>query len=287
MGHSARLTRHKHATWVRRTLPAISGLVALGGALFLVPVQVAYASAIVVTVNSDTTRTDHREGVTYSMGPLPSGPIATFTDSGSGCPASCKPASAYTASVAWGDSTPASAGTITAPTAGSSTYKITASHAYADEDNGGVGGGFPIHVTVNGVSTGTGAIAVEDQPFQAGGAFTFFPTANQPFNGNIGVFQDANVLAEPLDQGGTVPEYTVTIDWGDGSATTSGTIAIAGCGTVSGLGAGQGCQMGVSGGPHTYTGTGSFTVNMQISDGADLKVLGCIPPATCSNPLTS
>jgi hypothetical protein len=260
--------------WPRRVVKTVGGLAAVCGFLVLAAGQVSAASGIVVTVPGDLTAKDHSEGVTYSMG-QPGGPLATFTDSNSGCPASCQPASGYTATVNWGDSgpqtkCPSSACTITAPTAGGMSYSISANHAYADEDNG-LALGFPVLVVVKNnvtpsTASGNGNIAVQDQTFVAGSPFTFNATAGQLFNGQIGVFQDGNALAMPLDHGGSLPEYTVSIQWGDG-ATSAGTAAIGSCGTVSGLGAGQGCQMGVSG-SHTYANAGTPTVTITIMDGS-------------------
>jgi hypothetical protein len=66
------------------------------------------------------------------------------------------------------------------------------------------------------------------------------------FNGAVATFEDDNGAATPAD-------FTATIDWGDGSATTPGTIASSSAAfTVSGQ--------------HTYADEGSFTVTVTISD---------------------
>ncbi len=280
MGHSATKVRDIRAAWTRRVLRAAGGGLALCALLVLAAGQVASASGgpIAVTVNSDLTNTI-LEGPTASMGA--GGAIATFTDSNSGCPGACLPASDYSAKVNWGDNgpkstCPSSSCTITAPGGGSSTYTIVATHVYSDEFNCPADTcGFPINVVVTNTtnattSGGDGTIAIKDQPFVAGTPVAINATANQPFNGQIGLFQDGNQLAQPTDQGG-LPEYSVSIDWGDGTAvdTTSGSTAIASCGSSPGLGSSDdGCQMGVSG-AHTYTLAGSYTVHITISDGAD------------------
>jgi hypothetical protein len=66
------------------------------------------------------------------------------------------------------------------------------------------------------------------------------------YNGLVAVFTDDNPAAAPTD-------FTTTIDWGDGSPTTAGTITIS-----SGA-------FGVIG-QHTYSDEGSFTATVTISD---------------------
>jgi hypothetical protein len=66
------------------------------------------------------------------------------------------------------------------------------------------------------------------------------------FNGAVATFEDDNAAATPAD-------FTATIDWGDGSATTPGTI-------------GSSSAAFVVTGQHTYADEGSFTVTVTISD---------------------
>ncbi|HXO29880.1 MAG TPA: hypothetical protein VOA80_21205 [Thermoanaerobaculia bacterium] len=66
------------------------------------------------------------------------------------------------------------------------------------------------------------------------------------FNGAVATFEDDNAAATPAD-------FTATIDWGDGTATSPGTIASSSAAfTVLGQ--------------HTYADEGSFTVTVTISD---------------------
>ena len=66
------------------------------------------------------------------------------------------------------------------------------------------------------------------------------------FNGSVGTFTSAR-------PGSAVADFTATIDWGDGSPTSSGTItSMSGTFTV--------------GGSHTYALNGVFTVSVAITD---------------------
>jgi PKD repeat protein len=98
------------------------------------------------------------------------------------------------------------------------------------------------------VATGdTAPITVEagDQPITASGT-TFSATEGASFSGDVATFTDPDTAA-------TASEYSATIDWGDGSATTAGTIGgSAGSFSVSGT--------------HTYTEEGSYSVSVTITD---------------------
>jgi len=74
-----------------------------------------------------------------------------------------------------------------------------------------------------------------------------FAVAEQSaFNGAVATFEDDNPAATPAD-------FTATIDWGDGSPTTAGTI-----------GSSSGAFVVI--GQHTYADEGSFTVTVTIAD---------------------
>jgi hypothetical protein len=74
----------------------------------------------------------------------------------------------------------------------------------------------------------------------------FSATEGSAFNGAVATFEDDNSAATPAD-------FTATIDWGDGSPTTPGTIGASSAAfTVLGQ--------------HTYADEGTFTVTVTISD---------------------
>jgi uncharacterized repeat protein (TIGR01451 family) len=102
--------------------------------------------------------------------------------------------------------------------------------------------------TVTVVATGdTAPITVEegDQPITASGT-TFSATEGASYSGAVATFTDPDTAA-------TASEYLATIDWGDGSATSAGTISgSAGSFSVAGT--------------HTYAEEGSFPVTVTITD---------------------
>src|SRR4051812_2914676 len=84
-----------------------------------------------------------------------------------------------------------------------------------------------------------------DPPITAQGT-TFGATEGAGFTGTVATFDDPDPDATP-------DEYAATIDWGDGTASTSGTIA------------GSGGHFTV-GGTHTYAEEGHYPVTVTISD---------------------
>ncbi|HEY8752080.1 MAG TPA: hypothetical protein VIM40_00315 [Arthrobacter sp.] len=146
----------------------------------------------------------------------------------------------FTASINWGDGSPATTGTVTGPTGGP--FTINGSHTYTDE------GSYSIKtaVTDKGGSTATpeGNATVADAALTGAGTNS---TMAQNFNGAVATFADADTTtSSPAD-------FTATIDWGDGTATSAG--------TVSG---GNGSY--TVNGSHSFAGTGFFTVKTHIAD---------------------
>ena len=163
-----------------------------------------------------------------------SGPIATFSDADPG-----GTVSDYTATIDWADGT-TSAGVISGP----GPFTVSGSHTYEEE------GTYPVSVAVSDVGGATtsapASLAVADAPLA--GVGRSFTSANPVTGQQVAGFTDA-------DPNGTVTDYTATIDWGDASPATAGSIAAGGGGFV------------VTG-SHTYAGTGpfSFTVKTHICD---------------------
>jgi hypothetical protein len=155
----------------------------------------------------------------------------------------------FTALINWGDAT-TTVGTVSGPTGGP--FTVTGSHQYAEEGTYNV----TVSVADDGGSTTSksGVNTVADAPLAAKCAT---PTVSLiTFSGTVATFTDANL-------GGTVADFTATIDWGDSS--TSPGIVTGGAGnfTVSGT--------------HTYATLGSHTITVSIVDdgGSTATTNGC------------
>jgi len=137
-------------------------------------------------------------------------------------------------------------GSFSAPAGGDVTlhFNVTASSTPGTYYNNAGGDAGAVVVAATG---DTAPITVEagDQPITASGT-TFSATEGASFSGDVATFTDPDAAA-------TASEYSATIDWGDSSATTTGTIGgSAGSFSVSGT--------------HTYTEEGSFPVTVTITD---------------------
>src|SRR5262249_18526169 len=124
--------------------------------------------------------------------------------------------SEYAATIDWGDGTPTTAGTITGS---GGSFSVAGSHVYADE------GSNTVTVTIadvdnaanTAVATGTATIA--DAALTASGLALVSPPA---YSGPVATFHDANTTTSSL------ADFTATIDWGDGTAATSGSVTAGG-----------------------------------------------------------
>ena len=202
------------------SLPGATESAATGSAL------VSPGSALSVTGTSITPT----EGQTFS------GTVATVTDTGSSLAAS-----AFTATINWGDGTSSTA-TVTGA---SGSYTVAGSHTYTEE------GTFQATVSVTEtaisatVSATTSATVGEGDTLTAV-AGTVTATQGSTFTGAVATFVDTNT-------GAAASDFTATIDWGDGSSTTAGSVT-ASNGTLA-----------VSG-SHDYSATGSDSIKVSLSD---------------------
>src|SRR4029077_13058859 len=118
-------------------------------------------------------------------------------------------------------------------------------HAYADEGNYAA----TVTVTRNAdgtTSTGSGTITVgEGDVLTPGPAVQLDAQPNQAFSGTVAAFTDTDLSSPPSD-------FTVTIDWGDG--TTSAGVVSGGNGTFT------------VAGTHAYTAAGEDAVTVTLSD---------------------
>ena len=183
--------------------------------------------------------------------------VATFTDAGGP-----EAVSHYTATINWGDGTAATSGTITLM---GSTLRITGSHTYADD------GTYHMTITVQDVGGATAMatpnITVADAPLTATPTTVMVTEGQALSNAVVATFTDA---AGPK----TLSRYSATINWGDGTATTSGSITLAGS-TFS------------VGGSHTYTQAGSYQVTVMIRDSGGATATANSSAAVADAPLTA
>jgi hypothetical protein len=175
--------------------------------------------------------------------------VATFTDTR---PPWYQPPwypSQFSATIDWGDGTTTS-GTVSPPAGYGDPYTVTGTHTYATQ------GTYTTHITVfqgwpgYDKATATGTATVNDYSIDATGVPIPDQVTGQALdNVPVATFTDANPNA-PLG------EFTAVIDWGDGSATTDGSITQP---------SGVGTTFDVAGG-HTYSTAATFTVTVTISD---------------------
>ena len=168
--------------------------------------------------------------------------VATFTDANTAAPVSD-----FTASVNWGDGSGSSPATVE-PTPGGAQgqFTVLAAHTYASTGN------FTIQTSITDVGssvanpTSTATVATPTTGSVAATAGSLFSGVVASFNANPSYAQSA------------------TINWGDGSNPSSGTIT-----------PGQGNTFTVSG-SHTYTAAGVYNLQVQVnmSQGGNVYAYG-------------
>ena len=173
--------------------------------------------------------------------------LMTYTD---GNPNST--AAEFSASISWGDGSPASLGTITKSGA---TYTVSGIHTYPEHTTG-----TPYTIRVNvtdlggATATHTTAITVTDAALSGPTAITVTAAEGQVLtNVPLGTFLDGN-------PSGSVSDFTVSINWGDGVTNDPGAVILVG-GTASNA------KFAVSG-SHQYTSaSGSpYAVTVSVTD---------------------
>jgi hypothetical protein len=192
-------------------------------------------------MTSTATAVSATEGAAFS------GKVATFTE-----PDASAPASQYTATIDWGDSS-TSSGTVAGPTGGP--FTVDGSHTYTEE------GSYPLKVKItdnvnsSNTTTATSTASVADAQLAASCATPTVSTA--AFSGNVAALTDANPFA-------TTADFLATINWGDASSST---------GVVTGP---TGGPFTVSGN-HTYATLGNHTITTSIVDdgGSTATTDGC------------
>ena len=180
--------------------------------------------------------------------PLETAIVATMTDlSGS------HPASFYTATIDWGDG---NVGPGIIQQSGLNTFQILGSNTYLE------GGTYTLKVTVSDAvgdsSTATSRVVIVDAPLTAQG-IPGNAVEGTAFSATLAHFTDADPNPTTID------DYTVTIDWKDGTVNT-GTVVANPLGGFDVLGS------------HTYAEEGAYNVLIRIDDrgGARATALAAI-----------
>jgi microcystin-dependent protein/glycosyltransferase involved in cell wall biosynthesis len=208
-----------------------------------VPIGTVFGSNI-VTINSSQVPPPILSGTlalsSITEGVATNATVANFTDSNL-----VDPASAFTATVDWGDGT-TEAGTVTGSNGSFSVSVPSSSHFYADE-----GSVQPV-VTITRTADNdrvvpTGTVTVTEGDVLTPHGTTIDVQQGQAFNGTVATFTDTNV-------NNVASDFAATIDWGDGT-TTSGVVTF------------EAGQIGV-GGTHTYTMSGTENVSVTLTDDA-------------------
>ena len=149
------------------------------------------------------------------------------------------PQEGTTPTINWGDGTSPSAGKINA-----NTGQLTGTHTYTNE--GTYHASFTYTNSDGFPETRPFDVKVQDAPLTASGV---------PVSATAGVAVKATVAtfthAKPA---GAASDYTASINWGDGSSSTAGTVSAA---------AGGGFEVK---GSHTYAAAGKYTTSVTISD---------------------
>jgi len=185
--------------------------------------------------------------------------VATFSDTG------CTAPTDYTASIDWGDGTSPTAGTI-AGQCGSLSVQ-SSGHTYTSD------GTFHPAVTITKVSSGTAAqgsatATIADAPISAYGGVQL--------SGSEGTALSNVAVASFTDSAGPhqTSTYSATIDWGDGSQPSAGTIALAGS------------EFSVSG-THSYAEEGHYTIHVHVQDDGGAAADATSSAAIADAPLTA
>ena len=150
----------------------------------------------------------------------------------------------FTASINWGDGK-SSAGTITQPGGLGTTFDVFGSHTYAFD------GSYLITVTISGEggqTTTTTTATITEAPITVGSALVIAGYQNTPLSHvDVATFTSS----DPFE---TAATFVATIDWGDGTLPTAGTIVQDASGAFH------------VEGNHTYTSSGKFFPTITITE---------------------
>ena len=183
----------------------------------------ATANSVATITSPGGLLTPFGQSVSFVAGTLSSAAVASFTDS-----SPLAVPGEFTASINWGDGTASSAGTIAISGAG---FTVNGSHTY-NVDPVSATIVESVTVTIRDTLTGdtvtantTAAVAPVPITIQTQ---NFAVTGGKPFSGTVATFTDGDARVNPMF-------YTATINWGDGTPSTTGKISGTNPFTVTGV----------------------------------------------------
>ena len=207
-------------------------------------VSIGNSVICIVGTNSILTALSHQPTIT---GPAVNGHIVSFTDSDT-----MAIVSDFTAIIDWGDDKSLSIGTITEA---SGVFSVNGSHNYVNA------GTYTVLVNVIDISSRS-SINIKNTATFSTGTGSILTIGTQPvlnnshINGPIATFNDSN-------SGALVGDFTTTIDWGDGTSLSHGTITQPlGVGTTF-----------VVNGLHTYTKSGTYDIIVYVNNVSDIRIV--------------
>jgi cyclophilin family peptidyl-prolyl cis-trans isomerase len=179
----------------------------------------------------------------------------------------------FTATVNWGDGSPlASTAQFSAVSGSPGHFILNGTHSYKEA------GTFSISVKItdvhtstaggdNGGATASGSTtaAVTDAPLTAHGNPITAAVGTTVSNALLATLTDSNPNATPSD-------YSVSINWGDGTAPSSGTVQVGAAGQLQVFGS------------HTFAAQGTFAPVVTVTD---VNTAGDATPATATTALTA
>jgi hypothetical protein len=170
------------------------------------------------------------------------------------------PREGTTPTIDWGDGTAPSAGKVAA-----NTGQLTGTHTYINE--GIYHASFTYTNSDGNPETRPFDVKVQDAPLTATGV-TVNATAGVSVKAEVATFTHAKPA-------GVASDYTATITWGDGSASTAGTVSAA---------AGGGFEVT---GSHTYAAAGQYTTTVTIKDVGGAKATATSSANVAGPPVVS
>ena len=237
--------------WGDNSGPPTNGTITSVDGLYTISGTHTYSTNGTYTVTLALTDLDGSQKTATStvvVGDLIAGQSASLTVVSFSDPNTNPSLSEYTASIDWGDGTPATPGTVTSA---NGNFDVSGSHTYTQDSFDQPGGVYQVTVSItndDGLNlTKTMPVEVVRPELPLSVANVDIGASHSVSNVQIATFTDSSIS----DAAG---EFTAQVDWGDGN-TSSGTIQELSPGLFEVLGS------------HTYAAAGWYTIKVEISQG--------------------